>query len=137
VQLRDRIFITVQNSPPSIQYPPTVADKLERSTFLTVQYSQFYLYTVDARSERTFLTVQGRVVLVSKSAGARSRLPTQTSGKKPAANCLQEDRNPLRQLHEANSRDGGKTVHVVFQYICPEVSEIVFIVGYWWSIPRH
>ncbi len=108
-----------------------------RSTLLTVQYSQLYLYTVADQSERIFLTVQGRVVLVSKSAGARSRLPTQTSGKKPAANCLQEDRNPLRQHHETNIRGGGKTVHVVFQYFCPEVSEIVFIVGYWWSIPRH
>jgi hypothetical protein len=82
-----------------------------------VQYSQLYLYTVDDQSERIFLTVQGRVVLVSKSAGARSRLPTQTSGKKPAANCLQEDRNPLRQHHEPNIRGGGKTVHVVFKYL--------------------
>jgi hypothetical protein len=61
-------------------YPPTVADKLERSTFLTLQYSQFYLFTVADQSERIFLKVWGRVVRVSKSAGARSRLPTQTSG---------------------------------------------------------
>ncbi len=73
------------------------------------------------QSERIFLTVQGRAVLFSKSAGARSRLPTQTSGKKPAANCLQEDRNPVRQHHQANIRGGGKTVHVVFKYICPEL----------------
>ncbi len=107
-----------------------MADKLERSTFLTVQCSQFYLYTVDEQSERIFLTLQGRVVLVYKSAGARSRLPTQTSGKKPAANCLQEDRNPLRQHHGTNIQGGGKTMHVVFRDICPEVSEIVFIIGY-------
>ncbi len=49
-----RSYISYSAQQPHV-YPPTVADKLERSTFLkTVQYSQFYLYTVTDQSERIF-----------------------------------------------------------------------------------